>query len=112
MEKRIAKYWTVWRGDYVEDEDAFIFNIRSSQGYIPKISYVKKDHVSKALRHSTNNEACLMFGCQDLCIYMDKMVFADAEWRKDYDPFPNIYYFLGKECDTLKAIEIYQFLLD
>ena len=97
---------------YVPDKDAFIFNIRSSNGYEPKLSY-SQDWAQKALRHYTNDNAYLMFGNLDLYIWKaswdrEVLVFANGSICY-YDSFPKEHYFLGQYSDTLKAIEIFQF---
>ena len=60
------------------------------------------------LRYHYNNDAYLMFGSLALYIYKDTRVF--AEGNRHYQPFPNKYQLLGKQCDYLKEIEIFQFI--
>ena len=47
---------------YIKDQNTFIFDIRSSNGYLSSIAHAKKVISSMYLRHSFGNDACLMFG--------------------------------------------------
>ena len=95
-----------------EFQNAFIFNIRSSNEYEPKLSYPKDNHVTQALRYYYNNDASLMFGGLDLNLYSwnegTVKVFANGSSRY-YQSFPNKHHFLGQYSDPLKAIQMFQF---
>ena len=87
------EFYITAQDEFVKDEDAFIFNIRSSKGYMPKISYVKKEDSSRALRHSNDPAGYLIFGDLSLYIHEDDTVFANSRWCHHYDPFPNQFIF-------------------
>ena len=97
---------------HVEDENAFIFNIRSSNGFESKVSYVKKNETQNALRHywSRNyGRGCLMFGSLALYIWQDRTIYAKGN-DMYYDALPNKYHFLGQYSSALKEIEVFQFV--
>ena len=95
-----------------EDQDAFVFNIRSFGGYDPEIFNVKPNMSKRALRYAMNGY-CIFGMDKVICIKANGDVETLSAWSesKVYEPFPNKCHFMGGGTDDLGKVielEVYQ----
>ena len=92
---------------YFDDDQAFIFGIRSSRGHEPELSYIKQESSQYALYVYPSNY-CWFGKTGSIAIHKYGTVYA---WNPEsYHSFSKDFYLLGGNCNEVIGIECFQLI--